>query len=280
MLQSKGFFMRILMAALQPIYLLSDATGETAEKMVMAALKQFRDKPIRLKRISNVRTKTQVYEALDEALSQRALVVYTIVNRELAQLVHNECDGLGLVSIDLLTPLLLKVAQHVGRSPGETPGLLHGVDEAYFRRVEAIEFTVKHDDGQEPRNLHQADIVLVGVSRTSKTPLSIYLAHRGWKVANVPLVKEIDPPPQLLEVDPRRVVGLIIDPHRLAEVRAARLRNLGQDPRLAYADLEGIADEIRHARALCRSRGWVLVDVTGKAVEETANEVLVKLRLK
>jgi regulator of PEP synthase PpsR (kinase-PPPase family) len=268
------------MAVPQPIYLLSDATGETAEKMVMAALKQFRDKPIRLKRISNVRTKTQVYEALDEALGQRALVVYTIVNRDLAQLVHNECDGLGLNSLDLLTPLLLKVAQHVGRSPGETPGLMHGVDEAYFRRIEAVEFTVKHDDGQEPRNLHLADIVLVGVSRTSKTPLSIYLAHRGWKVANVPLVKGIDPPSQLLEIDPKRVVGLIIDPNRLVEVRAARLRNLGQDPRVAYADLDGVEEEIRHARGFFRGRGWVLVDVTGKAVEETANEVLVKLRLK
>jgi regulator of PEP synthase PpsR (kinase-PPPase family) len=268
------------MATLQPIYLLSDATGETAEKMVMAALTQFRDKPVRLKRISNVRTKTQVYEALDEALSQGALVVYTIVNRELGQLVHDECDGLGLASLDLLTPLLLKVAQHVGRSPGETPGLLHGVDEAYFRRIDAIEFTVKHDDGQEPRNLHQADIILVGVSRTSKTPLSIYLAHRGWKVANVPLVKGIEPPPQLLEVDPQRVVGLIIDPHRLAEVRAARLRNLGQDPRVAYADLEGIDEEIRAAREYFRRHAWVMVDATGKAIEETANEVLVKLRLK
>jgi hypothetical protein len=268
------------MAALQPIYLLSDATGETAEKMVMAALTQFRDKPIRLKRISNVRTKTQVYEALDEALGHGALVVYTIVNRELAQLVHDECDGLGLTSLDLLTPLLLKVAQHVGRSPGETPGLLHGVDDAYFRRVEAIEFTVKHDDGQEPRNLHKADIILVGVSRTSKTPLAIYRAHRGWKVANVPLVKGIDLPPELREVDPKRVAGLVIDPHRLAEVRAARLRNLGQDPRVAYADLEGIDDEIRFARDFFRRHSWVVVDVTGKAVEETANEVLVKLRLK
>ena len=141
------------MSTAQVIYLLSDATGETAEKMVLAALTQFRDKPARMTRINNVRTKNQVYEALDEALSNKGLVVYTIVNRELAQLVHDECDGLGLVSIDLLTPLLLKVAHCLGRSPKETPGLLHGVDEAYFRRIEAIEFTVKHDDGQEPRNL-------------------------------------------------------------------------------------------------------------------------------
>ena len=268
------------MSTVQVIYLLSDATGETAEKMVLAALTQFRDKPVRMTRINNVRTKNQVYESLDEALSNNGLVVYTIVNRELAQLVHDECDGLGLVSIDLLTPLLLKVAHCLGRSPKETPGLLHGVDEAYFRRIEAIEFTVKHDDGQEPRNLYLADIVLVGISRTSKTPLSIYLAHRGWKVANVPLVNGIDPPPQLFEVDPKKIAALVIDPQRLVEVRAARLRNLGQDPRAAYADYEEIEEELKHAKKLFRRYPWVVVDVSSKAVEETANEVLVRLGLK
>jgi len=268
------------MSTAQVIYLLSDATGETAEKMVLAALTQFRDRPVRMTRINNVRTKNQVYEALDEALSHKGLVVYTIVNRELAQLVHDECDGLGLVSIDLLTPLLLKVAHCLGRSPKETPGLLHGVDEAYFRRIEAIEFTVKHDDGQEPRNLYLADIVLVGISRTSKTPLSIYLAHRGWKVANVPLVNGIDPPAQLFEIDPKKVAALVIDPQRLVEVRAARLRNLGQDPRAAYADYEEIEEELKHSRKLFRRHPWVVVDVSSKAVEETANEVLVRLGLK
>ena len=268
------------MSAAQVIYLLSDATGETAEKMVLAALTQFRDKPVRLTRVNNVRTKNQVYEALDEALNQNGLVVYTIVNRELAQLVHDECDGLGLVNIDLLTPLLLKVAHCLGRSPKETPGLRHGVDEAYFRRIEAIEFTVKHDDGQEPRNLHQADIVLVGISRTSKTPLSIYMAHRGWKVANVPLVKGIDPPPQLFEIDQKKIAALVIDPQRLVEVRAARLRNLGQDPRAAYADYEEIEEELKHDKRFFRHHPWVVIDVSSKAVEETANEVLVRLGLK
>lgn len=262
------------------IYLLSDATGETAEKMVTAALTQFKDKPVRIRRVNNVRTKNQVYEALDDALASNALVVYTIVNRELAQLVHDECDGLGLPNIDLLTPLLMKLADSFGRSPKETPGLLHGVDEAYFRRIEAIEFTVKHDDGQEPRNLRQADIVLLGVSRTSKTPLSIYLAHRGWKVANVPLVQGIEPPEQLFEVDSARVVGLVIDPQRLVELRAARLRNLGQDPRAAYADYEQIEDELKFARRYFRGHPWVVIDVSGKSIEETANEVLVKLKLK
>jgi regulator of PEP synthase PpsR (kinase-PPPase family) len=269
-----------MLTAAKVIYLLSDATGETAEKMVMAALTQFRDKPVRLKRINNVRTKNQVYESLDEALDQQALVVYTIVNQDLAQLTHDECDSLGLTSIDLLTPLLMKVAHCLGRSPKETPGLLHGIDEAYFKRIEAIEFTVKHDDGQEPRNLGQADIVLVGISRTSKTPLSIYLAHRGWKVANVPLVQGIDPPQELFEVDPKRIAGLVIDPQRLVEVRAARLKNLGQDPKAAYADYEEIEQELAFAKRFFRQHPWAVIDVSAKAVEETANEVLVRLGLK
>jgi len=264
----------------QFVYLLSDATGETAEKMVNAALTQYRDRSARLRRISNVRNKSQVYQALDEALEQRALVVFTIVNRELAQLVHDECNALGLPSIDLLTPLLMRLSAFFGRSPHETPGLMHGVNDDYFRRIEAVEFTVKHDDGQETRHLAAADIVLVGVSRTSKTPLSIYLSHRGWKVANVPLVVGIEPPQELFQIDPKRVAGLVIDPQRLVEIRASRLRNLGQDPRIAYADFEKVEEEIRYSRMFFRRNPWVVIDVTGKAVEETANEVLVKLNLK
>jgi len=264
----------------QIVFLLSDATGETAEKMVMAALLQFRDRDVRLRRISNVRSKNQVYEALDEALSANGMVVYTIVNRELARLVHDECDSLGLPSIDLLTPLLMRIGEFFGHSPRETPGLLHGVDEDYFRRVDAVEFTVKHDDGQETAHLPKADIVLVGVSRSSKTPLSIYLAHRGWKVANVPLVKGIEPPKELFAVDPKRVVGLIIDPQRLLELRVTRLKHLGMDPKAAYADFAEIEEELKYARAFFRRQPWVVIDVSGKAVEETANEVLVKLKLK
>lgn len=262
------------------IFLLSDATGETAEKIVSAAVLQFQNRNVQIRRVSKVRGKNQVYEALDRALTDRALVVYTIVNQELAHLVQNECDALGLPCIDLISPLLMKLGEFIGVSPGETPGLLHGISKEYFRRIEAVDFAVKHDDGQETRNLHQADIILVGVSRTSKTPLSIYLAHKGWKVANVPLVKGIDPPKELLEVDANRVAGLIIDPERLAELRTARMSHLGQITPGAYADYQSIVEEIRAARAFCRRQGWVVVDVSGKAVEETANEVLVKLKRK
>lgn len=267
------------MASPREVYLLSDATGDTAESMVQAALSQFGEKPVVLRRFSNVRSKNQVYEILDHALAAQALVVFTMANSELAQLVYDECDALGLACHDLLTPLLLRLAEQLGHSPREMPGLLRGMDAEYFRRIEAVEFTVKHDDGQECRNLHKADIVLAGVSRSSKTPVSIYLAHRGWKVANVPVVAGIALPSELLEVDPARVAGLIIDPQRLMELRAARLVNMGQNPRTEYADYERIDDEIRAARRLFRKQRWTVIDVSNKAIEETANEILHKLKL-
>jgi regulator of PEP synthase PpsR (kinase-PPPase family) len=262
------------------IFLLSDATGETIERMCTAALTQFQDKTVTTRRIANVRSKSHLLDILDEASRLNALVVYTMVSNELAQVAHDECTSRAIPSLDLMTPLLLRMSRYLGLAPQQMPGLLHGVDDAYYKRIEAVEFTVKHDDGQETRNLHKADIVLVGVSRTSKTPLSIYLAHRGWKVANVPLVPGIDPPPELFKIDQGRVAALIIDAHRLVELRAARLRTLGQDPRTAYADLEEIDTELRQVRAFYRRQPWVMIDVTGKAVEETANEVLVKLGFK
>ncbi|OQY20396.1 MAG: phosphoenolpyruvate synthase regulatory protein [Desulfobacteraceae bacterium 4572_35.1] len=266
--------------ATKSIFLLSDATGETAENLVNAALTQFGDVSVQLNRISNVRTKNHVYEALDAAATEHALVIFTIVNRELSRLVHDECEALGLTNVDILTPTLLRCSEFLGQTPNETPGLLHGVDDEYFRRIDAIEFTVRNDDGQETRFLNNADIVLVGVSRTSKTPLSIYLAHRGWKVANIPLVSGIDPPQELLQLEHKRVVGLLINPERLVELRASRLRNLGQDPRTAYADFEQVETELKQAKTFFRKQKWAIVNVTGKAVEETANEVLIKLKLK
>jgi hypothetical protein len=261
------------------VLLLSDATGETAEKMVSAALTQFQHEDAQVTRVSNVRSKNQVYAALDKAAQQQSMVIYTIVNRDLSRLVHEECSAMGLISVDILTPLLVRLSEFLGTTPNEIPGLLHNVDDDYFRRIDAIEFTVRNDDGQETRFLNKADIVLVGVSRTSKTPLSMYLAHRGWKVANIPLVNGIDPPAELLNMQHSRVCGLIIKAERLVELRAARLRNLGQDPRKAYAQFEQIDEELQAAKKFFRRQKWAIVDVTGKAVEETANEVLVKLKM-
>lgn len=264
----------------QHIYLISDATGETAERSVMAALTQFPHREVKIKRFSNVRNKQQVYSALDDAVTNNAMVVFTVVNRDLAKMVYDECDSLGIPSIDLITPMLVRLTEFLGISPDEVPGLLHSVNDHYFKRIEAIEFAVKHDDGQETRNLHKAEIVLVGVSRASKTPLSIYLAHRGWKVANVPMVKGIEPPEELFEIDPKKIAGLVVDPQRLFELRTSRLRNLGQNPRNSYADYENIEEEMKYFRTLFRRNSWITINVTGKAIEETANEVLVKLGLK
>jgi len=264
----------------QYVYLLSDATGETVEKIVDAALTQFPKGMVLLKRVGNVRTKERIINTLDEAEKKGGMVVYTIVNQEFALLVHEECEARGIPSIDLLTPLLMKLSGCVGLPPKEMPGLFHGINEKYFQRIEAVEFSVQHDDGQELRSLHFADIVLAGVSRTSKTPLSMYLAHSGFKVANVPIVMGVDPPIELFEVDPKRVVGLIIDPQRLTELRIARLKYLNQSIKTDYADYDQIVDEIHHAKTLYRQNGWIVINVSGKAVEETANEILVKLSFK
>jgi regulator of PEP synthase PpsR (kinase-PPPase family) len=261
-------------------YLFSDATGATVEKMVDAALTQFEATDVQIKRIGNLRSRESILAALDEAERHQGMIVYTVVNQDFVTLIQEECEARKLLSIDLFTPLLMKLSSYLEAPPKKMPGLFHGVNDKYYQRIEAVEFSVKHDDGQETQTLYLADIILVGVSRTSKTPLSMYLAHEGWKVANIPIIKGIKPPSELFEVDPKRVVGLLIDPKRLLELRIARLKNLKQDIFTAYADYDNILEEISEVQKLYRQQSWAVVNVSGKAVEETANEVLVKMKLK
>ena len=261
-------------------FLLSDATGETAETIVEAALTQFQSEVVHVRRVSNIRTQKQLFELLPEAAACNALVFFTFVDRELATFTERECAALGLECLDLISPLLHKMARYFGHLPVGTPGLLHEVGEEYYQRVEAMEFALKFDDGQNPTGLSAADIILVGVSRTSKTPLSIYLSCRGWKVANVPLVKGIAIPAELERINPKRVVGLFIDAQRLIERRSARLQNIGETPLTEYTDYEEVRDELRWARALCRKYGWETVNVSGRSIEENAHEILVALKLK
>lgn len=266
------------MAEVRHIYLLSDATGETVERVVRAAMTQFKDVDAKLHRRGGLRTQEDIIAALDEARAQPGIVMYTLVNTQLAQLLRIEAEVRELDAVDLITPLLIKLADFLGITPRQEPGLLYQLDADYYKRIEAINYTVKQDDGQELRNLYKADVVLVGVSRTSKTPLSIYLAHKGYKVANIPLVKGIDPPKELFEINQQRVVGLIIDPRRLVELRAERLRQLRQNPRSSYADFEEVDEELRHCRQLYRRNSqWHVIEVTNKSVEESAAEILKKL---
>jgi regulator of PEP synthase PpsR (kinase-PPPase family) len=176
--------------------------------------------------------------------------------------------------VDVLGGTISKVAEHLKAEPRAQPGLLHGFSDDYFRRVEAVEFAVRHDDGANLHTLYQADLVLTGISRTSKTPLSMYLAQRGYKTGNVPIVPGIDPPTALLDLDPGKVFALAIDPSLLLTIRQARVRVLGVPPHATYADPESLLEEVRRSRRLYREKRWRVVDISGRAAEENAARIL------
>jgi regulator of PEP synthase PpsR (kinase-PPPase family) len=260
------------------VYLLSDATGETVERVARAALTQFKDVDVRVHKFGQIRNSDDIVRAMDEMNAEQGILFYTLVNTELAQFVKDEAATRQIEAVDLITPLLYKLAEFLGMRPQKLPGLQYEMNSEYYRRMEAVDFTVKQDDGQEPRNLHKADIVLVGVSRSSKTPLSMYLAHKGYKVANVPIIPGIDAPPELELVQPERVVGLTISTQRLVDIRSARLRNLRQSPRGSYADYQQVEEELAHCRRFYRAHpAWLVIDVTNKSVEESAAEILSRL---
>ncbi|HTP66636.1 MAG TPA: pyruvate, water dikinase regulatory protein [Geobacteraceae bacterium] len=260
------------------IYLLSDATGGTVEMVVSAALSQFRGVDYRLHRFTRLRTSDDIIHALEVAAKEPGVLIYTLVNQEHGRLLREQAESRGIAAVDLISPLIYKLADFFGTMPQEVPGLLYKLDSEYYKRMDAVNFAVKQDDGQEPGNLHKADMILVGVSRTSKTPLSMYLANRGYKVANIPLVNGVDPPGELFEVDQKRVVGLLIENRRLVELRSARLRNLRQNPHGDYADFDMVEEELEFCRRLYRRHPeWLIIDVTNKSVEESAAEILKKL---
>lgn len=255
------------------IVVVSDGTGETAAAIVRAAMAQF-ETPWRLRLFGGIRHPSQLRRPAEHAARTGALVVYTLVDPRVAQALGDLAAERGLPTADLLGPVMERLAGHLAREPRGEPGLLHGFSDEYFQRVEAVEFAVRHDDGANLHTLFQADLALTGPSRTSKTPLSMYLAQRGLKTGNVPLVPGIDPPRELLELDPRKVVGLVAEAEVLETVRRARVHRLGRAPWHAYVDGEAVEQEIARARRLYRQRGWRIVDVTGRAVEENAARIL------
>ena len=257
------------------LFIISDGTGETAAVMVRAALVQYADREVHIVRYKNIRSEEQIIPIVDEAFERRGLIVYTLVSQQLRRKIHEIALSKGLPALDLLGPILNTLdgffggAAHSGQA-----GLLRAVDEQYYKRIEAIEFTVKHDDGKTFSQLEKADIILVGISRTSKTPLSIFLSHKGWKVANIPLVLNQSLPPELFKVDQRKVVGLIIDIESLQRIRKNRLEKFGQDPGGEYASLSHIAKEIEYATDIFKkNKRWPVFNVTERALEETAAEI-------
>lgn len=257
------------------IYVISDGTGETAMTMTKAALVHYTAHDLNIVRFKNIRTEQQVDSTIEEALQKKAIVIHTVVSHQLRSYLQEKAAAYGLSQVDLLGPLLqeLDAYLHVTDTKKEA-GILHSVDEKYFKRVEAIEFAVKHDDGKLLTDLDKADIILVGISRTSKTPLSLFLSHKGWKVANIPLVPGSPLPEELFKVDQRKIVGLIIDPDSLHKIRRNRLERIKQDPGSEYARMDNIFEEIDYARELfSKNKRWPVFNVTERALEETATEI-------
>ena len=256
------------------IFVLSDGTGETADQMIKAALVQYLREGLKIVRYKNIRNEKQVASIFEEAHQVRAVVIYTVVSDELRVFIQHMSEQSGVPSVDLLGPLLGILSTVLKKDPHSQPGLFHQVNEYYFKRIEAIEFTVKHDDGRYADNLADADLILVGLSRTSKTPLSIYLSYKGWKVANVPVVKGIPLPEKLFQTDQRKIIGLIIDASTLVSIRRERLIKMGEDPTGVYASIDHVLEELDFCKDIYRrNRRWPVFDVTGKALEETATEV-------
>lgn len=257
------------------VIIVSDGTGETAAQTVKAAMVQFSKHNVYFSRYKNVRSEEQIEAILENAAENQDLVVFTIVSKSLRAFLIQKAKEKSIQIVDLLGPLLAGLATYFGYEPKAIAGLLHNVDETYFKRIEAMEYTIAHDDGRDLTELDKADVVILGISRTSKTPLSMYLSHQGWKVANIPLISGFTVPDEIQRLDQRRIICLTIDPIELATIRRNRLKRLGQEQGGDYADIDKVNQEIEYANELFRkNRRWPVFNVTGKALEETAAEII------
>ncbi|MCK8824478.1 pyruvate, water dikinase regulatory protein [Fuchsiella alkaliacetigena] len=256
------------------VYIVSDSIGKTAETVVDAVVSQFDSDEVGFKKFINVTSIAKLSEIIARARQENVLIVYTIVLPELCEYLTKMAAKYEIPILDLMGPALLKFSQLLGQQPKLKPGLNHQLDQEYFERIACIEFAIRCDDGKDMKKVKEADIVIVGVSRTSKTPLSMYLAHRGYKAANYPIVPEVDPPPELFEIPSKKMVGLTIDAPVLKEIRQQRLKSMRFNSGAAYAKVDRILDELDYAESLMRKLGCLIINVTNKSIEETASEIL------
>ena len=260
------------------IYAVSDSIGETAETLAKATASQFVDAVFDIVRIPYMETEAQLDRLLREAQNDNCMICYTMVSPTLRNFVRDKAQEYGVIAIDILGPMLNGLENISGQKPRNKPGLVHTLDTDYFRRVEAVEFAVKYDDGKNPWGLLKADVVLVGISRTSKTPLSMYLAHKRVKVTNVPLVPEISPPEELFNIPSNKIIGLIINPYKLNEIRSERLKNMGLSHEAGYSDVVRINQELVYAKSIMNNLKCLVIDVSNRAIEETSNIILEHIR--
>ena len=257
------------------IYVISDSVGETAQQVTKAALSQFSiESEYEIRRFPYVADENFLKEILESGKNEGAIIVYTLVSENLLNIAKEFCEKEDLNHLDLMTPLLKQIANKTGKEPKREPGIIRKLDESYFKRVEAIEFAVKYDDGKDPRGILKSDIVVLGISRTSKTPLSMYLANKNIKVANVPLVPEIPIPDEVFKIDPKKIIGLTNNPEKLNSIRQERLKALGLSSDASYANIERILQELDYAEKIMKKVGCPVINVSDKAIEETAGIII------
>jgi len=255
------------------VYILSDSLGETADAVAKAALSQFEEDAFHVVRLPRINSRGQLQGVVHGAAHERCVFLYTLAARRLRDEMAQISRELGVLAVDILGPCVTGLELLSGIEPEWEPGLSRRIDREYFERVEALEFAVKHDDGRAVEEYDQADIVLIGVSRSSKTPIAMYLAFKGFKAANLPLVPGVPAPPEIFDIDPRRIFGLVTSADLLVEIRGKRFSEMGsyaQD----YFDREHIERELIEARKVMRQLGCIMISTEARAVEETANEIL------
>jgi len=261
------------------VFIVSDSVGETAEHVVNAVASQFDSSDVEFHRCPYVNRVEDIENVMIEARDYKAIIAYTIVVDELKEYLDRRAKEESIEAIDVLNPLISAFSDTFQKKSVHEPGMMRKLDEDYFRKVAAIEFAVKYDDAQDAGGILKADLVIIGVSRTSKTPLSMYLAHKRYKVANIPLVPEIPPPEELFQLSRSRCVGLIITPDKLNEIRKERLKAMGLKSGANYARYERILEELAYAEKIMKRIGCPVINVSNKAVEETANYIIEVLKM-
>ena len=256
------------------IWVISDGSGSTAERVLQASLVQFGHEDVKVERIPDVRTSEQIKQIVNTAAKRKGLVAYTLVTPQLRKEIATRANESNVPTVDLLGPLLTTLTTFLAAPPESKPGLLGELNHHYFQRIDAIGFAVKHDDGHGLHDLRKADVVIIGVSRTSKTPLSMYLAYnKGLLVANIPIILGMDPPSELFKIDQKRIVGLTINPDLLVSLRQTRLAQLAHAD-INYGDARHVIKELKYSHQIFRKNPkWAVINITGKAIEEMANEL-------
>ncbi len=256
------------------VHLVSDSTGETLNAMANAALAQFENVNVLVHPYALVRAEAQLARALDHIAIMPGIVFFTLANQGLRDRLMSRCKDMEVRCIDLLEGPVTALRQFLGQAETHKVGRQHEVDARYLDRIEALNFTIAHDDGQSLDSIHEAEVILTGASRTSKTPTCVYLAIRGIRAANVPLVPHMPPPPQLLGAKGPLIVGLWVSPDRLVQVRRNRLTSMGESRDSSYVELDAVRAEIAATRQLFESKDWPMIDVSRRSIEETAAAVM------